>query len=743
MPPPFLGTAVVGSGGLTAAVDAYGDVVDLRAPGPAGRALIDNPADRQAAGTRRRPTPGSCRGSASAAGAALPLWRADSVAQRYLPGTNVVRTAARFGRVRVADRRRGGSAGRLRRSSSAPSGARLATRGDLAMRRGRVAWRARRLAPALCSRLRPACASRPATLGRAIIATRPRRPPLARPRRGRSARGARLGAADVRALAADPARADRPAQRRRRGRRPRRLGLRLAARRGDRGARLRRRRLPRRGAPGRALPARPRPRRRGALRRRRRARCRAAARRATPPAGSRRPRRADAASPYPARSAAAVRGATAPTTRRATPATTSPTRSPVADVPTQRCRRTAIRSEFAIARGLVRARRATRAPASTPPRPGRCGRSRCPPLYPGGRGARCCAWPPPDPLRDHPRRGLARDRPLDGSDRLDAPGASPPSGERRPRRCACSADLRRAATPAGALPERVDARTGIPRSTTPLAWSHAFAILALRQLWPETAVEALSAQTRGTEASRRRPDLLGASRPRRRPGPLPSARARSAPAAQGDDGAAERPGEADLRERPPLAADRDHGVAARRPPRGCGRGRCRWRRRGCSAGWPRSTESPGTIPITSPPASRAPRAAASITPPRPPQTTVTPASASRRPTSSASIASLESCAQPLAPMTATCVGAARRRQIPAISPLLRSASRLCIIAPSAPARPPCAAVRSGCRTSGSARRRGSRTRTGTRRSAARRRRAGARTARSRASVIPTPPGWPS
>lgn len=44
--------------------------------------------------------------------------------------------------------------------------------------------------------------------------------------------------------------------------------------------------------------------------------------------------------------------------------------------------------------------------------------------------------------------------------------------------------LRRDATPAGMLPERVDARTGIPTSTTPLAWSHAFAILALRELWP-------------------------------------------------------------------------------------------------------------------------------------------------------------------------------------------------------------------------------------------------------------------
>ncbi|MGC1166135.1 MAG: hypothetical protein WA862_08500, partial [Solirubrobacterales bacterium] len=44
--------------------------------------------------------------------------------------------------------------------------------------------------------------------------------------------------------------------------------------------------------------------------------------------------------------------------------------------------------------------------------------------------------------------------------------------------------LRRASTPAGALPERVDAHTGVPASTTPLVWPHAFAILALRELWP-------------------------------------------------------------------------------------------------------------------------------------------------------------------------------------------------------------------------------------------------------------------
>jgi hypothetical protein len=41
-------------------------------------------------------------------------------------------------------------------------------------------------------------------------------------------------------------------------------------------------------------------------------------------------------------------------------------------------------------------------------------------------------------------------------------------------------ELHRAETPAGTLPERVDATTGHPTSTTPLAWSHAFAILALR-----------------------------------------------------------------------------------------------------------------------------------------------------------------------------------------------------------------------------------------------------------------------
>jgi hypothetical protein len=44
--------------------------------------------------------------------------------------------------------------------------------------------------------------------------------------------------------------------------------------------------------------------------------------------------------------------------------------------------------------------------------------------------------------------------------------------------------LHRAETPHGTLPERVSAADGHPTSTTPLAWSHAFAILALRARYP-------------------------------------------------------------------------------------------------------------------------------------------------------------------------------------------------------------------------------------------------------------------
>src|SRR3954462_581735 len=60
------------------------------------------------------------------------------------------------------------------------------------------------------------------------------------------------------------------------------------------------------------------------------------------------------------------------------------------------------------------------------------------------------------------------------------------------------------------------------------------------------------------------------------------------------------------------------------------------------------------MPITSPPAARAPRDAASITPPIPPQTSTAPASPMARPTASASAASSSSGAP--FPITAICGG---------------------------------------------------------------------------------------
>ncbi len=95
MPPPFLGTAVVGAGGTVAAVDSYGNIVDLRVLAPPGRALLEISAERQAAGSV--PANSGIVARARLEQAKLPLWRADTVWQRYLPGTNVLRTMARFG----------------------------------------------------------------------------------------------------------------------------------------------------------------------------------------------------------------------------------------------------------------------------------------------------------------------------------------------------------------------------------------------------------------------------------------------------------------------------------------------------------------------------------------------------------------------------------------------------------------------------------------------------------------------
>jgi GH15 family glucan-1,4-alpha-glucosidase len=71
-----------------------------------------------------------------------------------------------------------------------------------------------------------------------------------------------------------------------------------------------------------------------------------------------------------------------------------------------------------------------------------------------------------------------------GDPRTNLPAVREGEGPRRRAALTLLADLRRATTPAGDLPERVGVRTGIPTSTTPLLWSSAFAVLALRELWP-------------------------------------------------------------------------------------------------------------------------------------------------------------------------------------------------------------------------------------------------------------------
>src|SRR5437588_1815875 len=74
---------------------------------------------------------------------------------------------------------------------------------------------------------------------------------------------------------------------------------------------------------------------------------------------------------------------------------------------------------------------------------------------------------------------------------------------------------------------------------------------------------------------------------------------------------------------------------------------------------------PGRIPTVSPPAAVAPRQAASMTPPCPPHTTTAPASASRRPTSSAMFASWSVAGS--GPITATYGAVAVGRGLAAVT----------------------------------------------------------------------------
>jgi hypothetical protein len=102
-PEPFLSTALIGNGDLTGGIDTYGNLVDLRSPGPAGVAQIRNSAGRQRVGTVPADT-----GITVAAGAAgrepAPLWTGERLRQQYRGGTNVLETGGSAAGARLAVR---------------------------------------------------------------------------------------------------------------------------------------------------------------------------------------------------------------------------------------------------------------------------------------------------------------------------------------------------------------------------------------------------------------------------------------------------------------------------------------------------------------------------------------------------------------------------------------------------------------------------------------------------------------
>ncbi len=420
LPPPFLGVAVIAGGGRAGAVDAYGNVVDLRAPGPAGKGLISIPAARQVAGTvpadsgvvvRRR----------LGGGRHIPLWEADRVRQRYVAHTNVLRTVAWVDGARAVVVR--------------SLGGRAAARDDR-----RWIARARPLGlgtPAWARRMH----ERSLLVLRALIDRRT----------GGVAAGLRDGWAyvwprDASAVAIAFASAGYRADARRIVRFLLGLDLAAAARfHGDGSP------VPDRAAQGDAA---------GWVA--------AAARQvgltARPPqhpwCG-----RADYHEGEPGDYLANAIASAADGTQTGH---MSPFESR--------------RRGFATGRGLVReagdAGSGLDSAAAWAVRPFRLRA-----LYPLARRTllRLAA--------DSGRFGIV---PSEGWRGGDDPWTAPTAwtawglaalGERRAA-LRLMAALRRTATPLGMLPERVDARTGIPTSTTPLAWSHAFAILALRQLWP-------------------------------------------------------------------------------------------------------------------------------------------------------------------------------------------------------------------------------------------------------------------
>lgn len=102
MATPFLGVALLGSGGAAAAVDAYGSIVELRAPGPAGPPLISTGYKRQRAGSVAADT-GIVLRAAGGKGALEPLW-ATAPTQRYVEDGYLLETRARLADVTVRAR---------------------------------------------------------------------------------------------------------------------------------------------------------------------------------------------------------------------------------------------------------------------------------------------------------------------------------------------------------------------------------------------------------------------------------------------------------------------------------------------------------------------------------------------------------------------------------------------------------------------------------------------------------------
>jgi hypothetical protein len=479
MPPPFLGVAVLGDGGLTAAVDAYGDVVDLRAPGPAGRALIDNPAGRQAAGTVAADT--GIQPWVRVGGEWLPMWRADAVRQRYLPGTNVLRTVASFGAARVVVRQ--AARGKALAMLVHGSGVKLRVHAAIGCDQG---WTTRALAMVCAAgnrtQLSPVCGENCVRFGqqalnqaamadrRWLVRSRPLGPgapgwaraiyvrsllvlhALTDRRTGAVAAGARDGWAYVWPRDASAAAIAYAAA----GYRPEAervtqfllgLGLKDAARFYGDGSPV-----PGRAAQGDAI---------GWV---------AAASRAAGIIGSARhaARILAGGGPVPWRDRADYReGAPGDYLGNAL-ASGEPA---IDHLYGGKSQPRLVREPGDPGSGLDSAAAWAVRPFSQPH------------LYPAARTTLNRLVAQSTAYGITPGEGWPG-----GEDPWSAPTAwsawsLAALGERRDALRLMQA-LRHSATPAGDLPERVDAETDIPRSTTPLAWSHAFAILALRQLWP-------------------------------------------------------------------------------------------------------------------------------------------------------------------------------------------------------------------------------------------------------------------